>query len=131
MSDADKDAQIADLTADLLFVVIDHAVTEAIEAERGSYGLLAPHVRPFVRVGRDGDGKPVAVVVDENGLRRLRPGATSTSDFMTVRDLVKTLGDDKEFGGAFDGSGSSGSGSNRGLEEPNEPGSARDRPRIL
>ena len=129
MTDVDKDTQIVSLTADLervKRVVVDREIKAAITAERGSHGLLAPHVRPFVRMRRNADGQPVAVVVDEHGNARLRPGS---QDLMTVRDLVKVLREDKDFHGAFEGSGSSGSGSDRGLAE-HQP-TRSDRARIL
>lgn len=107
----------------------EREITSAIKASRGSHGLLAPHVSGLVSLRWDADA-PVLVVVDENGRRRLRPGATSADDFLTVADLLKVLRDDRELAGAFEGSGSSGSGSNDTTAEPGTA-SVSDGARIL
>ena len=107
----------------------EREITSAIKASRGSHGLLAPHVSGLVSLRWDADA-PVLVVVDENGRRRLRPGATSADDYMTTSDLLQVLRDDVELGGAFEGSGSSGSGSNDTAAEPRD-GRASEGVRIL
>ena len=68
----------------------EREIASAIKASRGSHGLLAPHVRGLIDLRWDA-GVPVVVVVNENGRRRLRPGATSAAAFMTVGDLLEVL----------------------------------------
>ena len=104
---ARKDDEIASLNTDLEYHVVGNAIADALAAESGSLPLLAPHVRESVRMQRNADGEPIAVVVGANGLRRLRPAAKNMDDLMSVSDLVKTLRDDPEFRHAFDDSGSS------------------------
>lgn len=115
-----KDTENESLTGDLEHHLVGNAIKDAIAAEHGSLRLLEPHVRESVRIEKSEDGR-VAVVVDEKGNRRLKDGAKTTGDYMSIRDFVKTLREDKDLQGAFDGSGSSGSGS------PQPHGSGGDR----
>lgn len=116
-----KDDDNQSLSSDLEHHLVGNAIKESIAAEHGSLRLLEPHVRESVRIEKSEDGARIAVVVDEKGNRRLKEGAKTTGDYMSIRDFVKTLREDKDLQGAFDGSGSSGSGS------PQPHGSGGDR----
>ena len=108
-----KDGDILSLSGDLEHHLVGNVIKEAIAAEKASLRLLEPHVRNSVRIHKAEDGTRVAVVVDDKGNRRLKDGAKTTADFMSIRDFVVTLREDTDFQGAFDGSGSSGSGSSQ------------------
>ena len=116
-----KDDDNQSLSSDLEHHLVGNAIKESIAAEHGSLRLLEPHVRESVRIEKSEDGARIAVVVDEKGNRRLKEGAKTTGDYMSIRDFVKTLREDKDLQGAFDGSGSSGSGT------PQHQGSGGDR----
>lgn len=93
---------------------------EAIAAEKGVPELLLPHVINYAKLRETEDGKFFVEIVDKDGNTRIGDGQ---GEPMTIRQLVKEMKNSPVFSRAFEGSGSSGSGTN-----PNGGGSGGNNP---
>ena len=89
----------------------------AIADAKGSTALLLPYVERYVRVIEE-DGDFLPVVVDAKG----EPREHKTGGYVTPKDFVAELKKNADFARAFDGSGSSGSGTPPGGKPGGMPG---------
>lgn len=101
-----RDAREQSLVGTISELMLDNKATEAITKQKGSIKLLLPVVKARSQV-KEVDGKFVLVVTDERGTPQVRG---TKSEPMTLDQLVEELKADKEYAGAFDGTGASGSG---------------------
>lgn len=86
--------------------LVDANATEAIASAKGIPQLLLPHVKSAVRVVEE-DGKYQVRVLGKDGTPRMN----SKGEFLGIRDLVGEMRDSEVFSRAFEGSGTTGSGS--------------------
>jgi hypothetical protein len=104
---SEKDTRILSLESALDISVVDNEITRALSDKevRGNSvllgGLMKQHVK---RVEKD--GKFVVQVVDENGV----PKVNSKADPMSVKEFALELRANKQYSGAFEGTGSAGGG---------------------
>ena len=89
-------------------VLIERDAIEGITDAGGFVKILKPHVIDRMQLQPAEDGTHRAVIVDDKGQPRLKKGASSTTDFMSVKEFVDSLREDDEFSHAFRGSGASG-----------------------
>ena len=90
--------------------LIDAQATKAIQEAGGSIELLLPHVKNQVQMRQSGDNF-IAEVVNGEGVARI---AGSAGTAMTIPQLVEEMKSKDTFGGAFVGTGNSGSGAGSG-----------------
>lgn len=91
----------AALRAQLEDSLVDGELTRAISAYPGARPkLLLPAARSKVAL-REIGGKQRAVVLDDKGEPRLKPGAKTADEYMAPADLVAEMRNDKEYAGAF------------------------------
>ena len=107
---ADRDTANAGLTTQLHDELITSAATKAIGDEKGSVELLLPVIRQHVQVRENRAGKLAAMVIGADNEPRLSPAGSST-DEMTIAELVGEFKTHDTYQRAFDGSGASGGGS--------------------
>lgn len=102
----EKDSEITKRTSALEKYLIESAATSAIAAAKGVPALLLPHVMKHMKVvEEDGDFK--AVVTNAKG----EPRVDGKGEPLTVDALIAEMkADVNVFGRAFEGSGSTGSG---------------------
>lgn len=113
------ESQIKELNDALYDAHASATLTTAISDADGYPIALEHHLRPFVKVEKNGKGKYEAVVVDENGNRRIKGGDGSP---MTIKDLVAEFKAKPEYAFGFKGSGSSGGGAPSGGRVSNGSG---------
>lgn len=89
----------------------------AIGEAKGSTALLLPYVERYVKVIEE-DGDFLPVIVDAKG----EPREHKTGGYVTPKDFVAELKKNADFARAFDGSGSSGSGTPTGGKTGATPG---------
>ena len=104
-----RDEKIAVQNADLQQALIDTQATIDIAAAGGSPQLLLPHIRAHTEI-REVNGRHRALVIGDDGTPRLRKGATQGTDHLPLADYIAELKEDKQFAGAFAGTGASGGG---------------------
>lgn len=104
-----RDQRITALADALRRELITSRATSAIAAAKGSVRLLLPHVERQSKVVEQEDGSFVPVIVDEEGHTRIGDGGRN----MSYEEFVAELRTNKEFLGAFEGTGSSGGGAPR------------------
>lgn len=90
-------------------LVIDNAAQMALAKHKGNVSLLLPHLKSMLRFEVDDKGEPVARVLDDNGNVRLTRKASST-DEMSIDELVEAMRNDERFAPGFAGTGASGGG---------------------
>lgn len=88
-------------------LLIDNVATTALAEHKGSVDLLLPHVQRNTRLKETDDGNFVVEVVDKDGNVRI---GDSKGTPMTVQQLVAEMRQSQTFGRAFEGSGTSGGG---------------------
>ena len=103
-------AEVTALRGNLEDVLVDREALTVLTKHSSAPGLLLPHIKSQVRV-QEIDGQYRAVVVDPAGTPRLKEGAKTTEDRMTIEDLVMSMKGNDEFKAAFPSSGGSGSAS--------------------
>lgn len=96
---------IAALRSSLEDHLIDANATSAIAAAKGIPDLLLPIIRKNIKVVEDGGKFSVAVVDGKGDLR-----VNGSGEPMTISEMVMEMRSSEVFGRAFDGTGSSGSG---------------------
>lgn len=84
----------------------DQVATQHIAEMKGSVKLLLPHVRAFTRVVEENDDFRVEVI-DQAGNVRI---GDSKGSPMSIADLIREMRESEEFGRAFEGDGTSGTG---------------------
>lgn len=97
----------AGVITELERLLIENAGVVACQSEKGSSRLLMPEIRANTKVVRNDNGTYRAEVLDDQGHPRIN---ISDGSPFTILQLVKELKKDTDFQGAFEGSGSSGSG---------------------
>lgn len=95
---------------------VTSAAQRAIAANKGSEPLLLPVIRSSVRMTEGDDGKLTIEVLGADGQPRLSPQGGTTA-LMTIDELVEEFKGDEQFGRAFDGTKSSGSGAQNGARQ--------------
>ena len=95
--------------------LVDAAATEAIAAAKGIPQLLLPHVKSAVKVIEE-DGKYQVRVVGPDGSPRMN----AKGEFLGIKDYVSEMRESEVFSRAFEGTGTTGSGTpaNRGQTRP-------------
>jgi hypothetical protein len=101
--------KIGKQAADLERALIDGQATRDIVSAGGSPELLLPHVRDHMKV-QEVNGQHKALIIGEDGTPRLKKGATQTTDYLPLSDWIEELKENKQFAGAFAGTGASGGG---------------------
>jgi hypothetical protein len=103
----EKDTKILVLDKALDEALVDSAITAALaDGEvKGNSTLLTPLMRKHV-VRKEAEGKFTVVVVDVAG----NPKVNGKADPMSVKEFALELREDKQYAGAFEGSGHSGGG---------------------
>lgn len=106
---ADREAR---LVANISELLVDAEATRELSRSevKGSARLLLPHIRSKTRVVEGEDGKFKLEVLGDDG----KPRVNGEGKPIGLTDLIGELRKDKEFGGAFTGTGSSGSGAPAG-----------------
>jgi hypothetical protein len=104
-----RDEKIAKQAEDLERALVDGQAALDIAAAGGSPELLLPHIRDHVKV-KEVNGRHRALVIGDDGNPRLKQGATQTTDYLPLSDYVAELKEQKQFAGAFVGTGASGGG---------------------
>jgi hypothetical protein len=100
------EARLGKLQTALERALIESAAVSAITAAKGSAPLLLPFIKQRVKMVERDDGTFEAQVVDEKGNPRVRDDGTP----MQIPQLIEELRANEDFGRAFDGRGSAGSG---------------------
>lgn len=112
-----KDGELRSMRGTLEKYLVQNQAIQAITEEKGVPVLLLPHIMSSVKVLED-KGEFVVRVVDAEG----DPRGDGKGGFMTINDLVKEMKASKDFGRAFEASGTNGGGkppassSNKGSE---------------
>lgn len=111
-----KDGELKTMRGTLEKYLVQNEAIQAITEEKGVPVLLLPHIMSSVKVLED-KGEFVVRVVDSEG----DPRGDGKGGFMTIKDLVKEMKGSKDFGRAFESSGTNGGGkppasSNKGSE---------------
>lgn len=115
-----KDLEVGKMRTTLEKHLIDNVAITALTDAKGAPALLLPHVRAQVKVVTDSDGNYIVRVVDKDG----DPRGDGKGGFMTIGDLIAEMKTSKEFGRAFESSGTTGSGKPPGSSK-NGGGGAR------
>lgn len=102
---AEKDKEVTGMRTTLEKYLVDREAIAAIAEAKGSPALLLPHVRTQVKVFEE-KGEYVVRVVDKDG----DPRGDGKGGFMGIKELVTEMRSSNDFGRAFEGTGSSGSG---------------------
>lgn len=112
---AARDEAVQKMKGTLESYLVDAAATEAIAAAKGIPQLLLPHVKSAVKVIEE-DGKYQVRVVGPDGSPRMN----AKGEFLGIKDYVSEMRESEVFSRAFDGSGTTGSGTpaNRGQTRP-------------
>lgn len=110
-----RDEAVQKMKGTLESYLVDAAATEAIAAAKGIPQLLLPHVKSAVKVIEE-DGKYQVRVVGPDGSPRMN----AKGEFLGIKDFVSEMRESEVFSRAFDGSGTTGSGTpaNRGQTRP-------------
>jgi len=85
---------------------ITDAAHAAIAKYKGKPELLMPHIREVADLGEDGQ----VIIKDKDGKPMMKKGWKSADDLAGIEDYVVTLRDDKIWGAAFEGAGTTGGG---------------------
>ena len=101
-----KDEQIGKLRSTLEKHMIDSVATAEIAAAKGVPTLLLPHVQRMTKVVEDEAGNYTVQVVNAKG----EPRVDAKGEPLTIKDLVEEMKQAEDFGRAFEGSGTKGSG---------------------
>ena len=112
---AARDEAIQKMKGTLESYLVDAAATEAIAAAKGIPQLLLPHVKSAVKVIEE-DGKYQVRVVGPDGSPRMN----AKGEFLGIKDFVSEMRESEVFSRAFEGTGTTGSGTpaNRGQTRP-------------
>lgn len=110
-----RDEAVQKMKGTLESYLVDAAATEAIAAAKGIPQLLLPHVKSAVKVIEE-DGKYQVRVVGPDGSPRMN----AKGEFLGIKDLVAEMRESEIFSRAFEGTGTTGSGTpaNRGQTRP-------------
>lgn len=101
-----RDKTIRQLEGQLEEQLVTNAARKALEKHDAYVDLLLPHVRSHVRTIQDGQGRRKAVVVDDDGDRRVN----GSGEDMTIEELVVEMRDSEVFSAGFKPSGKGGGG---------------------
>ena len=112
---ATRDEAVQEMKGTLESYLVDAAATEAIAAAKGIPQLLLPHVKSAVKVIEE-DGKYQVRVVGPDGSPRMN----AKGEFLGIKDFVSEMRESEVFSRAFEGTGTTGSGTpaNRGNVRP-------------
>ena len=112
---ATRDEAVQEMKGTLESYLVDAAATEAIAAAKGIPQLLLPHVKSAVKVIEE-DGKYQVRVVGPDGSPRMN----AKGEFLGIKDFVSEMRESEVFSRAFEGTGTTGSGTpaNRGQTRP-------------
>lgn len=110
-----RDEAVQKMRTTLESFLVDAAATEAIATAKGIPQLLLPHVKSAVKVVEE-DGKYLVRVVGKDGTPRMN----AKGEFLGIKDLVSEMRESEVFSRAFEGTGTTGSGTpaNRGNVRP-------------
>jgi len=110
-----RDEAVQKMKGTLESYLVDAAATEAIAAAKGIPQLLLPHVKSAVKVIEE-DGKYQVRVVGPDGSPRMN----AKGEFLGIKDFVSEMRESEVFSRAFEGTGTTGSGTpaNRGNVRP-------------
>ena len=110
-----RDEAVQKMKGTLESYLVDAAATEAIAAAKGIPQLLLPHVKSAVKVIEE-DGKYQVRVVGPDGSPRMN----AKGEFLGIKDFVSEMRESEVFSRAFEGTGTTGSGTpaNRGQTRP-------------
>ncbi len=106
---AQRDTEIDEL---LITASAETAFAE-LEALPGMSKILMPHVRSTSRVIRDANGKPTAVILQEDGKTPRLSMQQGNQGNMNIREFVERLKKTPEYAPLFKGSGAQGTGSGK------------------
>jgi hypothetical protein len=98
---------LTDAQEQLTDALVNTKIVEALQKEQGNIDLLLPHVKRFVRMVRNSEGRFYPEVISENGDPRV---GDSDGSPMTVHQLVLEMKTQKTFAAAFPGANATGSG---------------------
>jgi len=109
-----RDREVEKMKQTLESYLVDAAATEAIASAKGIPQLLLPHVKSAVKVVEE-DGAYKVRVMGKDG-----PRVNAKGEFLTIKDLVAEMRESEIFSRAFEGTGTTGSGTpaNRGQTRP-------------
>ena len=100
-----KDSQLGAMQSTLNEHLIENVAMQAITEAKGSVALLLPIIRGSAKVVEE-KGKYTVRILDKDGDAR----SNGKGDFMTIADYVNELKSSKDYGRAFEPSGSTGGG---------------------
>lgn len=106
----DLEGSVTKRSNQLKEVLLQGAVSAAVQKFKGNENLLNPHVMQKLRMSEGDDGRFITEVLGDDGNPRLSTKSSSGMESMTVEEYVETLRDDPSFAPAFPGSGAQGSG---------------------
>jgi len=107
--------ELANSQSQLQDAIVTSKIIEAISKENGNVDLLIPHVRKYVNMIKDNQGKWKPEVVNEEGNSRI---GDSQGNSMTIMQLVQEMKSKDVFAAAFSGTGSTGSGKTGSSDTP-------------
>lgn len=113
----EKDASLSQLKTNLVSTRVESELTDAIAKNKGIAELLKPALASRIKAGFDESGNINIEVYTRDGKKMYRPDESNA----TIADLVAELRNDEAFGRAFEGSGTTGSGT-RGNQQRNTTG---------
>ncbi len=102
---AEKDKAIEAMKGKLERHFVEAEAAKQIADAKGSATVLLPHVKSQVRMIEE-DGEYQVRVVNSKG----EPRINAAGEFLTIKDLVAEMRESKDFGCAFQGTGTSGGG---------------------
>lgn len=103
---AARDAALARLRGSVERQLVDAAASAELAAQRGAVALLLPHLRASLRLVEEADGTLAVRVVDGEGT----PRSDARGQPLAVKELVAEMRQSDAFARAFDGAGTTGSG---------------------
>lgn len=106
----DKDGEIAAMNTSLENHLVDSQLTAAIAEHKGIPTLLLPHAKKLVKVVKEENGTYTTKVMNEKG----EPRVNAKGEPLPVSDLIQEMRSNEVFGRAFEGNGTSGSGTQPG-----------------
>jgi hypothetical protein len=118
-----RDGRITRLTKALEDRLVVDVAREALAKHGGSEALLMPHIERQVKIEWGDDDTPIVKVLNDQGSPRMKD--VKTGALMGIEDLVLSMKETKDYGGAFSGAGAAGGGAG-GSGESSPAGGAGD-----
>jgi len=99
--------ELTDAQEQLTEALVNTKIVEALQKEQGNVELLLPHVKKYVRMVKNAEGRFYPEVTNENGDPRV---GDSDGSPMTIHQLILEMKGQKTFAAGFPGANSAGSG---------------------